>query len=178
MWSSRLEFIPLIEIMFALRHDYILKKLTCCIWFLYIGESVKGITWVFFFIISQFDHWDSSFLSQWAVILFKCLFVWGFRSHWIFFHSDGDVIITGKGLQILTYAWHSWPLSSDTEGSLACHTYCDKGHPFINDITGDPWHSHLLRSVWQWSCHYLFLRLRSVDAGIRTPNLPLARRTL
>ena len=20
----------------------------------------------------------------------------------------------------------------------------------------DPWHSHLLASVWQWSCHYLF----------------------
>ena len=28
-----------------------------------------------------------------------------------------------------------------------------------------------------WSCHYLFLRLRSVAAGIRTPNLPLARRS-
>ena len=37
--------------------------------------------------------------------------------------------MTGEGLQILTYARHSWPLSS--EGSLACHTYCDTGHPFI-----------------------------------------------
>ena len=28
--------------------------------------------------------------------------------------------MTGEGLQILTYARHLWPLSSD--GSLACHT--------------------------------------------------------
>ena len=32
--------------------------------------------------------------------------------------------------------WHSWPLSS--EGSLACHTYCDTGHPFILVISEDP----------------------------------------
>ena len=30
----------------------------------------------------------------------------------------------------------------------------------------------------QWSCHYFFLRLRSVASGIRTPNLPLAGPTL
>ena len=39
------------------------------------------------------------------------------------FHSYGDVTITGEGLQILNHARHSWPLSS--EGSLACHTYCE-----------------------------------------------------
>ena len=32
------------------------------------------------------------------------------------FHSYGDVTIAGEGLQILTYARHSWTLSS--EGSL------------------------------------------------------------
>ena len=31
---------------------------------------------------------------------------------------------------------HSWPLSS--EGSLACHTYCDTGHPCILVISEDP----------------------------------------
>ena len=36
-------------------------------------------------------------------------------------------------------------------------------------ISEDPWHSHLLPSVWQWSCHYLCLRLRSVATGDRTP---------
>ena len=45
-------------------------------------------------------------------------------------------------------------------------------------IFEDTWHSHLLASVWQWSCHYLFWTLRSAAAGIRTPNLPHARWTL
>ena len=74
------------------------------------------------------------------------------------------------------HARHLWPLSS--EGSILCYTYCDTGHPFIMVISEDQWHSHLLPSVWQWSCHYLFLRHMSFAGGIRTPNLPLAGRTL
>ena len=50
---------------------------------------------------------------------------------------------------ILTCARHLWPLSS--EGSLV----------FKLVISEDPWHSHLLPSVWLWSCHYLFKRLRA-----------------
>ena len=41
-------------------------------------------------------------------------------------------------------------------------------------ISEDPWHSHLLPSVWQWCCYHLCLRHRSVAAEIRTPNIPLA----
>ena len=33
------------------------------------------------------------------------------------------------------------------EGSFACHTYCDSGHPFIMVISEDPLHSHLLPNV-------------------------------
>ena len=69
------------------------------------------------------------------------------------FQSYGDVTIAGEGLQILTYARNSWPLIS--KGSLTCHTYCDTDQPFIMVISEDPWHSHLLPSVWKWSCHYL-----------------------
>ena len=76
------------------------------------------------------------------------------------FFSYGDVAIAGEGLHILTCVRHSWPLSS--EGSLAFHAYCDTGHPFKMVISEDPWHSHLLPSVWHWSCRYLFLRIRSV----------------
>ena len=65
-----------------------------------------------------------------------------------------------EGLQILTSARHSWLLSS--EGSFACHTYCDTGHPIIMVISENPWHSQLLPNVWLWSCHYLYLRLRSI----------------
>ena len=59
-----------------------------------------------------------------------------YSPHSRIFHSYGDVFIAGEGLQILTYARHSWPLSS--ERSLACHTYCDTGHPFIMVISEDP----------------------------------------
>ena len=96
-----------------------------------------------------------------------CLFG-SFSSHSQVFHSYGDLIITVEGLQIFSYTRHSWQLSS--EGSLACHTYCDTGHPFIKVISDDPCH-------WQWSCLYLFLRHESLVAGIRTSNLQLARRT-
>ena len=101
------------------------------------------------------------------LVFFVCV---GYSSH-LRIHSYGEVTITGEGVQILSYAQHSWPLSS--EGSLACHTYYDTGQPFMMVISEDPWHSHLLPSFWQWSCHYLFLRLRSTVAGIRTPNFRL-----
>ena len=74
--------------------------------------------------------------------LFVCL---GFIVLLEIFHSYVDVNITSEGLQILTFARHSWPLSS--EGSLACNTYFDTEHPFIMVISEDPWHSNLLPSV-------------------------------
>ena len=39
--------------------------------------------------------------------------------------SYGEVTMNGEGLQILPFARHSWPLSS--EGSISCLTYCDTG---------------------------------------------------
>ena len=99
------------------------------------------------------------------------MIVCGFSFHSRIFHSYGDVTIVSEGLQILTYARHLWQLSC--EGSLACHTYCDTGHLFILVIFED-----LLLSIWQWSCHYLFLWLRSFAAGIQTPYLLLAGWTI
>ena len=69
-------------------------------------------------------------------LLFVCLFVSGSSSHSRIFHSYGDVTITAEGLQIFTYARHSRPLGS--KGTLACHTYCDTGHPFIMVTSEDP----------------------------------------
>ena len=53
----------------------------------------------------------------------------GFSSHSGILYSYENVTITGDELQknFFTYT----PLSS--EGSLACHTYCDTGQPFINN---------------------------------------------
>ena len=112
-------------------------------------------------------------LENWNICLFVCLFVC--LSHSRIFHSYGKVTIDGEGLQILT-ALYSWTFSS--EGSLTCHYYRDKGHPFIMVIPEDPWNINILPSVWQWSCHYLFLRHRFVAVCIRTPNLPHAKLTL
>ena len=49
----------------------------------------------------------------------KRLFAWCFSSHSRIFHSHGDVTIAGDELQMLTYAQHSSPLSS--EDSLTYH---------------------------------------------------------
>ena len=105
------------------------------------------------------------------VCLFVCLF--GFFVPLENFSPIWSVTITAANFD---FARNLWPLSS--EGSLECHTHCDTGHLFIIVFSMDPWHSHRLSNVWQWSCHYLILRLRSVAAGIRTPNLSLAGRTL
>ena len=54
------------------------------------------------------------------------LFVQGLSSQSTIFLSYGDFTTTVDELQTLTYARHSWPLSS--EGSLACHIYFDTGN--------------------------------------------------
>ena len=81
---------------------------------------------------------------QWN-FLFSCLFG-VLRPTSRFFHSYKDVTITGEGLQILTCARHLWPLSSD--GLQRVTPTMARGiHSYWSYM--DPWHSHLLRSVWQ-----------------------------
>ena len=80
------------------------------------------------------------FIEGYNTVTKVCQFVWTLSSHLRFFHSFGNVTTAGEGLPILTYTRHSWP--SSCEGSLACHTYCDTGHPFLMVISDDPWHSH------------------------------------
>ena len=104
-------------------------------------------------------------------VLFVCLFAWSFTSHLRIFYSYGDFTIAGEWLQIWTYARHSWPLSS--EGSLTRHgASVYNGHLWRMTLT--PITERLIVELSQ----NLFLRLRSVAAGIRTLNLPLVRWTL
>ena len=105
--------------------------------------------------------------------LFVCM---GSTSLSRIFHSYGDVTITGEGLQICTYARHSWSLSS--EGSSAGHTFCDTGHPFIMVISEDHWHLSPSFGSGAVTTHYLLFRLESVAVKVQTPSLPLAGRTL
>ena len=39
------------------------------------------------------------------------------------FSLIGDITIAGEGMEMFTYARHSWPMSN--EESLTCHTFCD-----------------------------------------------------
>ena len=129
--------------------------------------------------ISELNKWSNdiqwpftcSTLSYSDIIV--CLFVFGLRlTREIFTRQHYRWRTT-----ILTYTRHSWSFS--IEGFFSCHIYCDTAHLFIMVISEDPWHSNLLPSVWQWSCHYMFKRLRSsVASGIRAPYLPHARRTI
>ena len=95
-----------------------------------------------------------------------CFFVWGFSSHSRIFHSYEDITIASEGLQILTYAPHSWPLSS--KGSLASTPACD---------IVLYWSSPRTRDTHRY-CWVELALLRFVVARIRTPNLPHARLTL
>ena len=76
---------------------------------------------------------------------------------------------TGEGLHILTYARHIWPLSS--EGSLACHAYEKRG-------ICSQWSLKPIAERLAVMLSLPVLRVRSVAAGIRLPNLPFAGRTL
>ena len=62
----------------------------------------------------------------------------------------------------------SAPMAIEQWGFFSVPHLLEHGLPFLIVTSEDPWHSHLLRSVWQWSCHYLFLRLWSVATGDRT----------
>ena len=103
-------------------------------------ETLKvGLCWIQ--TMTVFLLWQDKYVLAVSFDLFVCLFVWGLSSNSRIFNSYLDVIITCDGLLILTYAWLSWSLSS--KGSLACHTYCGTGHPFIIVISEDPLHLQL-----------------------------------
>ena len=102
---------------------------------------------------------------------YVCLFVWNFSSHSRNFHLFGDVTIAGEGLHILTYARHLWPLSS--EGSLACHNYCDTGHPFIMIISEDPWHCTLCQAFGSEAVTTFFNDFCLSQLGFENPTFRL-----
>ena len=77
-----------------------------------------------------------------------CLFGWCFTSHSKNFHLFGDIIMTGEGLQILTFARHSWPLSS--EGFFSVPHLLWHGTSIIMLVSEDPRHSFkiILKNHW------------------------------
>ena len=113
-------------------------------------------------------HWKSydnvSFLHLENIVLitYYCLFVFFFCPTRALFNHMETSPLPVKGCK-------SWQrLGTIEQWVFSCHTYCDTRQPFIMVNSRDPWYSHLLLNDRQWSCHYLFLRHRSVAAGIRT----------
>ena len=72
---------------------------------------------------------------------------------------------------ICTHANTTTNIQIRVQKNCGPHCWHEQLHEVWANLCG---HSHLLPSVWQWSCHYLFLRLRSVVAGIPTPSKVLA----
>ena len=85
--------------------------------------------------VDAFAKYKRNIIHVWFFFFFGVFFL-SLSSHSRVFHSYGDVTIAGEGLQISTYARHSWPLSS--EGSLTCHTHCDSGPTVYNGHLGGP----------------------------------------
>ena len=89
-------------------------------------RMMKTVSWLqyedLFFIINKYFYKTVTYNK---LLMFVCLFL----EFIVPLDVYVDVTIAGEGLQILNNARHSWPLSS--EGSLACHTYCVTGYPFI-----------------------------------------------
>ena len=92
------------------------------VWHYKDPSPLKSRWWRAWTFIKHVAHrqWCSlSAHEQQRNLLEFCLFELGFSSHLRYFHSHGDVTITGEGLQILTYSLHWWQFS--IEGSLLCH---------------------------------------------------------
>ena len=93
------------------------------------------------------------------------LFVWGFRpTRYFFIHMETSPMLV-KGCKF-------WPMLG-TSGHWAVRVL-KRATPTVAFstmiISEDPWHSHL-PSVWQWSYHYLFLRLTSVAVIFYNHNI-------
>ena len=92
----------------------------------------------------------------------------GFLPDWPFYHRITKILIR------LTFGGS---IRSSVTGALACLIYCDTRNLFIMVISEYPWHSPFAMHL-AVELSLPVLRLGSVAAGIRTPNLPHARPTL
>ena len=115
---------------------------------------------------------DQIYLFVWLVAIVSL----GHLSQTNIFHSYRDVINTGEVVQILTYAQHLLLLSS--EGSLALHSFSDTYYPFIWPSSNTLDSHTCCQAFCSGAVTTCLATIRSVAAGIWTPNLPNSRRTL
>ena len=97
------------------------------------------------------------FPPQATCALFYWLFVWSFSSLENFSLETSPLPVKGCKFDLCPalMAIEQWGFFSVPH--LLWH-----GALIYNGHIQDPWHSHLMPSVWQWSCHYLFFN----DLGV------------
>ena len=109
------------------------------VFFLTISNNIKAkILLSVSFLIQYFMPYCKTCISTFKTLesSLDCLFGLLRPTREFFTHMETSPLPL-KVFKSLTYARHSWPLSS--EGSLACHTYYDKGHPFTMVISEHPY---------------------------------------
>ena len=106
------------------------------IWFAYLNALRLRIQLLYVMTVV----WKLACSPKWSITLFNlsvCLFVCPTRE--FFTHLETSPLPV-KGCKF-------WPVLDTSEGSLACHSYCDTRNPFIMINSENPWHSHLMPSV-------------------------------
>ena len=101
-----------------------------------------------FVALLNFSHirWRNHY--WWRAFNSICLFVWGYCPIREFFYQMEK---SHSPVRALNFEQYSALMAIGVGIS-----YCDTGFLFIMVISDNPWHSHLLLSVKQWVCHYLF----------------------
>ena len=126
----------------------------------------------------SFDYRENSINYMYRLITCHCLFlvVWIFSSHSRFFTHYETSLLPVKGYRF----WHMmlgtyghWPMRFF---SISCLLW--QGTSVCNGHLRGPVTLTSIAESFALGLSLPFLRLRSVAAGIRTPSLPLAERTL
>ena len=89
------------------------------------------------FVTHRRDRYVTAAVAQWIRAFASQVECWVFEFHSRMFYSHGYVTITAERLHVFIYARLLYVWQFSIEGSLACHNYCDTGHPYIMVISED-----------------------------------------
>ena len=139
-------------------------------------HNLDIILWEITFDNGVVERWVAYFLNSRRRALIQLHLIWGLQDLcrvFVLFVCclSSHLRIFSSPFIILTYTRHSWPLNS--EGSLACNTYCDAGHPFIMVISEDHDTHTYCRAFGSRSVTICFFGLGMPRLGFEHPNVLL-----
>lgn len=126
----------------TLSHNYMFILKQCIVFF-----SNDVVSWL---------QWYCHTVIKHCVIIehgYVCL---GFYVPFQVLYSYRDVKITGDGFQFF-HQYSGIMIIEQWRFLTVSYLYCDTGQQFMIVISENMWPWNLLSSVWQWSCHYIFL---------------------